>query len=302
MPPRRPLLAFALLAATLTGASARAQSFEEGVAALGKGENAAAVRLFTDSASQGDAKSQYALAEMYRLGQGVATDPKAALGWYRKAAEAGNPGAAYRLGLAYQDGQGVGRSERSAAQWFLKAAQGGYASAQTRIGAAYAQGRGVGRDDAQAAAWLGKAAAQGDPDAAHLVKTLALTVSAAPNDRFREMMDRVFGSGRWRETSGYRTVAQEEALRRQGAGVVALGERSRHSVGSRDAPGAYDVVVDGMPLTQAAAKLKRAHEPLARVVAELAHGNQGPHLHVEPLLRPISNAAASYGVEAAGTQ
>jgi hypothetical protein len=111
-------------------------------------------------------------------------------------------------------------------------------------------------------------------------------------------MDRVFGPGRWRETSGFRTMAQEEALRRQGAGVVAIGERSRHSMGSKDAPGAYDVVVDGMPLQQAAARLKRAHEPLARVVAELAHGDQGPHLHVEPLLQPIANVVLTFGAGA----
>jgi TPR repeat protein len=295
MPIRPRLLASVFAAATLASAPALAQSFEEGVAALGKGDDAQALRLFTEAAGQGDAKSQFALAEMYRQGQGAPADAMTALGWYRKAAEQGNPGAAYQLGLAYQSGRGLARSDHLAAQWFLKAAQGGYASAQTQIGAAYAQGRGVGRDDEEAALWLGKAAAQGDADAAHLMSRLAVRVSLTPNDRFRAMMDRVFGAGRWRETSGFRTVAQEEALRRQGAGVVALGERSRHSMGSKSAPGAYDVVVDDMPLQQAAAKLKRSREPLARVVAELAHGSQGPHLHVEPYLQPIANVELTLG-------
>ena len=34
---------------------------------------------------------------------------------------------------------------------------------------------------------------------------------------FQAAMDRAFGAGRWRKTSGYRTQAQENALRRQGA-------------------------------------------------------------------------------------
>jgi hypothetical protein len=102
------------------------------------------------------------------------------------------------------------------------------------------------------------------------------------------MMDRVFGAGRWRETSGYRTLAQENELRKQGAGTVPLGERSHHSMGRPDAPGAYDIVVEGMAPQLAAAKLKRSGEPVARVVAEGSHGPQGPHLHVEPILTRVS--------------
>ena len=48
---------------------------------------------------------------------------------------------------------------------------------------------------------------------------------------FDATMDQVFGPGRWRKTSGYRTPAQENALRRQGAGTVAQGRLSRHSLG-----------------------------------------------------------------------
>lgn len=291
------LFAAVLFAVTLCAAPALAQTFEEGVAVLGQ-DDAAARRLFAESAALGDAKSQFALAEMDRLGQGGPSDLKAALDGYRKAADRGNPGAAYRLALAYQTGQGVARSDRLAAQWFLKAAQGGYASAQAQIGAAYAQGRGIARNDDEAVAWLAKAAAQGDPEGLRRLGQMAQHASAAPSDRFREMMNRVFGPGRWRETSGYRTAAQEDALRRKGAGTVAPGERSRHSMGSRDAPGAYDVVVDGMPLAQAAAKLKHSREPVARVVAEMAHGDQGPHLHVEPYLQPISNPDPKFSVGA----
>ena len=104
----------------------------------------------------------------------------------------------------------------------------------------------------------------------------------SPDTRFRSTMDRVFAPGAWRETSGYRTPAEEEALRREGAGVVPPGRLSHHSLGSPDAPGAYDVVVRGMSTRAAAEKLRRSGEPLSRVIAEAAHGPEGPHLHIEP--------------------
>src|SRR5512141_1848088 len=63
---------------------------------------------------------------------------------------------------------------------------------------------------------------------------------AGRHAEFRATMDRVFGPGRWRQTGGYRTQAQENALRRQGAGTVAPGRTSLHSIGGPEAPGAID--------------------------------------------------------------
>jgi hypothetical protein len=107
---------------------------------------------------------------------------------------------------------------------------------------------------------------------------------------FQATMDEVFGAGRWRQTSGYRTQAEEDALRRQGAGAVAPGHVSLHSIGGPDAPSAYDAVVDGMSLASAAAKLKQAGGPFSRVLAEGAHGSQGAHLHIE-LARGATSSA-----------
>ena len=112
-------------------------------------------------------------------------------------------------------------------------------------------------------------------------RPVAATSAAAPSGDFRSTMDRVFGAGRWRQTSGYRTQAQENALRRQGAGAVPAGRTSLHSLGGPEAPGAYDAVVDRLAPARAAAKLKLAGAGFSRVVAEAAHGRQGPHLHVE---------------------
>jgi uncharacterized protein YjeT (DUF2065 family) len=115
--------------------------------------------------------------------------------------------------------------------------------------------------------------------------------AAASGEDFQTAMDRVFGPGRWRKTSGYRTQAQENALRRQGAGTVAPGHVSLHSVGHPDAPSAYDAVVDHMALASAAAKLRGAGGPFSRVLAEGKHGQQGAHLHIE-LARAGSASAA----------
>lgn len=112
---------------------------------------------------------------------------------------------------------------------------------------------------------------------------------------FQATMDQVFGPGRWRKTSGYRTQAQENALRRQGAGTVAPGRISYHSIGGRAAPSAYDAVVSGMSPANAAAKLKRHGGAFSRVLAERAHGGQGPHLHIElvKVSAPSAGAAAN---------
>jgi hypothetical protein len=120
-------------------------------------------------------------------------------------------------------------------------------------------------------------------------------VTKASGEDFRTTMDRVFGPGRWRQTSGYRSQAQEDALRRQGAGTVAPGRVSYHSVGGVDSPGAYDAVVDRMPLSAAAAKLKSAGGAFSRVLAEGAHGPQGAHLHIE-LARTTARPAAPEAV------
>jgi len=111
---------------------------------------------------------------------------------------------------------------------------------------------------------------------------LARATSDAPGERFRSTMDQVFSPGRWRQTSGYRTPAQEDELRRQGAGAVPAGHVSRHSLGGPSAPGAYDVAVQGMSAPNAAARLRQFDQSFARVIAEGPHGGQGPHLHIEP--------------------
>jgi hypothetical protein len=99
--------------------------------------------------------------------------------------------------------------------------------------------------------------------------------------RLREALDKAFGSGRWKITSGFRSEAQENHLRAIGAGTVRRGAISKHSMGAPGSPGAFDVVVEGMAQSQAAALLRASAPDFSRILYEGAHGPEGPHLHIE---------------------
>jgi hypothetical protein len=64
--------------------------------------------------------------------------------------------------------------------------------------------------------------------------------------------------------------------------TVPVGTVSRHSMGTPNAPGAYDVVVNSLTPEQAASRLLLTGERFRRLFPEGGHGSQGAHLHVEP--------------------
>ena len=162
---RRGIVAFALLA-TLPGAPVAAgQTFDEAVAAYGRGDYATAVRGFLVHAKQGDASAQFNLGLMYDNGRGVLKDDAEAVRWYRLAAEQGDADAQFNLGLMYDNGRGVLKDEAEAVKWYRKAAEQGLAVAQSTLGLMYDNGRGVLKDEAEAVRWFRLAAEQGDADA-----------------------------------------------------------------------------------------------------------------------------------------
>jgi hypothetical protein len=138
-----------------------------------------------------------------------------------------------------------------------------------------------------------------------LVAGLALSLLAGQASaqtvraRFAGIMDATFGAGAWRLTGGYRTPEREDELRAEGAMTVRPGGLSRHSLGSPDAPGAYDVVVDGMSPEEAARRLQLAGAPFARYQPKGAHGSQGPHLHLEPYAFDLEGGEGGSVVQAA---
>ena len=114
---RRGIVALALLA-TLPGAPVAAgQTFDEAVAAYGRGDYATAVRGFLVHAEQGDASAQFNLGVMYGKGEGVLKDEAEAVRWYQLAAEQGHASAQYNLGLMHAKGEGVLKDSVLAHMW-----------------------------------------------------------------------------------------------------------------------------------------------------------------------------------------
>ena len=114
---RRGIVALALLA-TLPGIPVAAgQTFDEAVAAYGRGDYATAVRGFLVHAEQGDASAQFNLGVMYANGRGVLKDEAEAVRWSRLAAEQGHADAQFNLGVMHAKGEGVLKDSVLAHMW-----------------------------------------------------------------------------------------------------------------------------------------------------------------------------------------
>lgn len=80
-----------------------------------------ALRVWLDSAEQGDARAQTNVGEIYEKGLGVEPDYALAAEWYRKAAEQGFARAMLNLGQLYELGRGVEQDGAQAIAWYRKA-------------------------------------------------------------------------------------------------------------------------------------------------------------------------------------
>ena len=87
--------------------------------------NTKAIQWFMKSAELGDARSQFALGEMYDNGKGVLQDYELAVQWCTKAAKKGEATAQYRLGLMYGLGHGMRKDTVTAYSWANIAAANG---------------------------------------------------------------------------------------------------------------------------------------------------------------------------------
>jgi TPR repeat protein len=268
--------------------AAEATTYEDAIAASLQGALPKARGLFVEAAQAGDPRAQFNLGRMYLRGEGGPRDQAQALVWSQKAADQDIPGAQYDVGRIYDQGLGVRRDPKRAVGWYQKAAARGFTSAQVSLGDMYLAGRDTPFDPKRAAELYGQAAEQGDADGKFKLATLLpkyeLGLSGmTPHARFSALMDTVFGPQKWRETGGFRTAKRENELRARGALTVPQGATSAHSLGKPEAPGAYDLVVEGLSPEQAAKKLRISKAPLKVIFAEAAHGMEGPHLHVEPI-------------------
>ena len=124
---KQTLAALAILLA-LAG-PAFAGPFEDGVAALQRGDHEGAVLLWRPLAEQGDVYARFNLGIMYAKGEGVSQDAEEALRWFRLAADQGYARAQFNLSLAYGFGKGVPQNKVRAHMWSGLAAARGHKKA-----------------------------------------------------------------------------------------------------------------------------------------------------------------------------
>jgi len=87
-----------------------------------------AFRLYSRAANAGSAEAQYQLANLYRLGRGVAKNSEQEIAWLQKAAQADHAASQYALSLAL-----ASADPAAAATWLSKSAAAGYTPAQTLL-------------------------------------------------------------------------------------------------------------------------------------------------------------------------
>ena len=141
-----------------------AQGIREGILPAERPDQAAT--LLRIAAEAGYIPAMKALAEVLLAGDGVATDPRAAIGWYERAADAGDGGAAADLFRLVVIDPTVTEKDRAQA-WarLMKAAEAGAPEAMREVGVRLQLGSAVPADPATGATWLKRAAEAGDSQA-----------------------------------------------------------------------------------------------------------------------------------------
>ena len=158
------LVARTLLSLLLGLAPLASQSgYEQGKAALKRGEFAAAAQQFATDAQAGHSRAQLALGLLHAAGLGVAQSNAEATKWFARAAELGNAHAQYNLGLMLLVGIDVARNEREAVERFRRAARMGLPQAQSDLGALHFVGFHNEIGYPEALSWLRAAAERGHP-------------------------------------------------------------------------------------------------------------------------------------------
>ena len=147
--------------------------YEAAVEAYRVGDYQTALSQWLAVADDGDARAQYAVGAMYRVGLGTTADAEQAARWYRLAAEQGFAAAQFNLGIMYQKGEGVPRDDAIAAEWYLLAAPQDFVQAQFNLAVLYQLGLGVEQDLVEAAAWYLIAAIRGDENALIRLRSIA---------------------------------------------------------------------------------------------------------------------------------
>ena len=121
--------------------------------------------LYQKAALQGHPLAQCRLGLMYREGQGIEKDEKAAFGWFMKAADDKQacPRGKFYVARSYHLGNGVPCDIEEAVKWYLVAAHQNDAYAQLNLGYCFECGLCVDKDPQMAVYWYECAASQEEP-------------------------------------------------------------------------------------------------------------------------------------------
>lgn len=113
----------------------------------------AAFDLLSSSAAQNYPDAQFELSLMYSSGNTVKKDLHKAFSLMEKAADKGLASAQFNLGVMYYNGQGVAKDYYRASRWYEKAAEQNYVLAQYNLALMYDDGKGVGKNIEQSYFW-----------------------------------------------------------------------------------------------------------------------------------------------------
>ena len=153
-------------------ATSSAGELERANAANERADYAHAATLYERLAKRGNAKAQYNLGNLYRMGLGVPEDHHKAASLYEQAALQGLRRAQFNLAVMYEQGMGVRKLPKQMAYWFLQAAEQGHPTAQFTMGTLFEKGIGVKRDLTSALQWYALAIKSGHADATIAVQAI----------------------------------------------------------------------------------------------------------------------------------
>jgi len=119
------------------------------------------------AAAQGNVIAQNTLGFLYLNGQGVVSDYKEAVKWFKQAAEQGYTAAEYNLAIMYKLGQGVDKDQTESFKWLQSSASKDYADAQFSLGNMYYQGDDLQQNYVKAYMWWLLAEGNGAKDIDH---------------------------------------------------------------------------------------------------------------------------------------
>jgi TPR repeat protein len=181
MPRPRAVVPLVFLLLIGLGAPISAGPYDDGLAALNRGDFATALRLWRPLAEQGDARAQNAIGRRYDEGQGVPQDYVEAVRWYRMAAEQDDAYGENNLGVMYYQGHGVPQDYVQAMKWCRKALAQGNDLARWNIDL-LGDNSGVLKADPELRQSYRDAADKGDPDAQYAIGLMYLEGQGEPQD------------------------------------------------------------------------------------------------------------------------